>query len=114
MYHFGAAQGGVAVGVATIFEKMRGISGFLEVGGGISGREARGGSAGRIAGQGQGSGQERAERLCGGCGQLEVEQGERRWASLIGHWRHASGTRPERFQSPSISRRQSATERRAP
>jgi hypothetical protein len=29
MYHIGAAQVGVAVGVATIFGKMSDISGFL-------------------------------------------------------------------------------------
>jgi len=29
MYKNGAAQGGVAIGVATIFKKVRGFSGFL-------------------------------------------------------------------------------------
>jgi len=40
MYHFGATPGGVAIGVATIFEKMGRFLGFLEVGGGFSGRDA--------------------------------------------------------------------------
>jgi len=30
MYQFEAAQVGVAVGIATIFKKMRGILGFLQ------------------------------------------------------------------------------------
>jgi hypothetical protein len=38
MYHFGAAQGGGAAGVATIFKKMNGCAAFLQEAGGNLGR----------------------------------------------------------------------------
>jgi len=41
MYHLDAAQGDVAVGVATIFEKMSCFLGFLQERGGISPKRGR-------------------------------------------------------------------------